>query len=149
MISYAQSKDYELILTVGFSVKDSLIKIAQRYPEQKFLIIDEAVDNIDNITSITFNVEDESFLAGIVAGLTTKTGKVGFIGGMEAPVIVKYKSGFEQGVKYINPDIKVLVAYLEGYNAFNDHKQAEEKTDKLIKKMQIFFTMLLVLVDEE
>lgn len=132
--NYAESGEYELILTVGFSVKDSLVKIAQEYPEQRFAIIDEVVDNADNIISITFNVEDESFLAGIVAGLKTKTGNVGFIGGSESPLITKYESGFKKGAKYINKDIKVLVSYLGGYNAFYNPKLAEEKTNVLIKK---------------
>lgn len=120
--------------SIGFLPKDSLIKAAQKNPKQKFAIIDEIVNDVENIISVTFNEEEESFLAGIAAGLLTKTGNVGFIDGVEAPVIVKYESGFEQGVKYIKPDVKVLISYIGGYNAFNDPNQAEKIADNLIKK---------------
>ena len=132
--NYAESKKYALIIAVGFSEKESLINVAKDFPEQKFAIIDEVVEDLPNVSSITFNDEEMSFLAGITAGLTTKSNVVGFIGGAEAPLIKKYEKGYEQGAKYINPKIKVLVSYIGGSNAFNDPKTAEKKTDALISK---------------
>ena len=131
---YAESKEYALIIVTGFSEKDSLVNAAKDFPELKFAIIDEVVEDLPNVSSITFNDEEMSFLAGITAGLTTKSNVVGFIGGAKAPLIEKYEKGYEQGAKYINPKIKVLVSYIGGSNAFNDPKTAEKKTDALISK---------------
>ena len=140
LTQYSEMGKYDLIIVVGFSLKDSLEKVAKNYPKQKYAIIDEIVYDTENITSITFNVEEESFLSGVAAGLITKTGKVGFIGGAPSPYIMRYGSGFEQGAKYVKPDIKVLISYIEGSNAFNDPERAESITDKLIKKnVDIFY----------
>ncbi len=132
--NYAESEEYALIIAVGFPAKDSLINAATDFPKQKFAIIDEVVEDLPNVSSITFNDEEMSFLAGITAGLTTKFNVVGFIGGARAPLIEKYEKGYEQGAKYINPKIKVLVSYVDGSNAFNDPKTAEKKTNALISK---------------
>ena len=59
--------------------------------------------------------------------MMSKTGTIGFIGGMENPVIQKFEAGFAQGAKYINPDIKVLSVYIGGSNAFNDPASAKTK----------------------
>ena len=134
LIFYSESKNYDLIMVVGFSLKNSLEKVAGKYPNQKYAIIDEIVYDTSNITSITFNEKEESFLAGAVAALMTETDKVGFIGGAESPLIIKYESGFEQGVKYVKPDAEVLISYIEGYNAFNDPEKAEQITDKFIRE---------------
>lgn len=82
LMAYSDSKSYWSI-TVGFLSKSSLEKAAKEYPNQKYAIVDEIVFDSKNITSITFNVEEESFLAGAVAALMTKTDKVAFIGGTE------------------------------------------------------------------
>lgn len=66
--------------------------------------------------------------------MMSKTGTVGFIGGMENPVIQKFEAGFAQGAKYINPDIKVLSVYIGGSNAFNDPASAKTKTETLIQQ---------------
>lgn len=134
LMTYSDSKSYDLIITVGFLSKSSLEKAAKEYPNQKYAIVDEIVFDSKNITSITFNVEEESFLAGAVAALMTKTDKVAFIGGTEAPLITRYKAGFEQGAKYVKPDVEVLVSYIGGYNSFNDPKKAEQITNELIRE---------------
>ncbi len=134
LITYSESKSYDLIMIVGFSSKSSLEKVAREYPKQKYAIIDEIVSDSRNITSITFNVEEESFLAGAVAALMTKTDKVAFIGGVKAPLITRYEAGFEQGAKYAKPDVEVLVSYIGGYNSFNDPEKAEQITDELIRE---------------
>ena len=64
----------------------------------------------------------------------TKTDKVAFIGGTEAPLIARYKAGFEQGAKYVKPDVEVLVSYIGGYNSFNNPKKAEQITNELIRE---------------
>ena len=140
LLTYSESKNYDLIMVVGFSSKSSLEKVASEYPRQKYVIVDEIVSDSKNITSITFNVEEESFLAVAVAVLMTKTDKVAFIGGVEAPLITRYEAGFEQGVKYVKPDVKVLVSYIGGYNSFNDPEKAEQITNELIREnIDVFY----------
>lgn len=102
--------DHDIVVGLGFMVQKDLEKVAQKYPEQQFILID-AVSELKNVTSITFKEDEGSFLAGVVAALTTKTNKLGFIGGDDVPLINKFEKGFIDGAKSINPTIKVDVAY--------------------------------------
>lgn len=102
--------DHDIIVGLGFMVQEDLEKVAQKYPEQQFILID-AVSELKNVTSITFKEDQGSFLAGVVAALTTKSNKLGFIGGDDVPLINKFENGFVEGAKSINPSIKVDVKY--------------------------------------
>ncbi|WP_371870410.1 BMP family lipoprotein [Gottfriedia solisilvae] len=103
-------EDCELVVGLGFSVKESLEKVAKQYPNQKFLLIDETSE-LPNVTSLTFKEEEGSFLVGAIAGLTTKTNVVGFIGGEDVPLIKKFEKGFAEGVKATNPKASVMTEY--------------------------------------
>jgi basic membrane protein A and related proteins len=100
----------DIIIGLGFMVQEDLEKVARKYPEQKFLLID-AVSDLDNITSITFKEDEGSYLAGVIAAMTTKTKTVGFVGGDNVPLIQKFAKGFEEGVKSVDPNIKILTKY--------------------------------------
>ncbi|MFZ3589190.1 BMP family lipoprotein [Bacillus sp. DJP31] len=100
----------DVVVGLGFMVQEDLEKVAKKYPEQKFILID-SVSELENITSITFKEDEGSFLAGVAAALATKTNKLGFIGGADVPLINKFARGFEQGAKTINPEIEVVVVY--------------------------------------
>ncbi len=100
----------DLIIGLGFMVLEDLEKVAKKYPDQQFILVD-SVSELENITSITFKEEQGSFLAGAVAGMTSKSGIVGFVGGDDVPLIRKFEAGFEQGVKAVNPDAEVKSAY--------------------------------------
>ncbi|MBM7659796.1 basic membrane protein A [Bacillus mesophilus] len=100
----------DVVVGLGFMVQEDIEKVAQKYPEQKFILID-SVSELDNITSITFKEDEGSFLAGVAAALATKTNKLGFIGGADVPLINKFANGFLQGAKSINPDIEVVIEY--------------------------------------
>ncbi|SHF95967.1 BMP family lipoprotein [Ornithinibacillus halophilus] len=106
--------DYDLIFGVGFKLKEDLQKSAEQFADTNFAIIDEVVD-APNAASITFKEHQGSFLVGVAAALKTKTNKVGFVGGIESPLIKKFESGFIAGVKSINPDIQVEVQYAESF----------------------------------
>ncbi|MBW4840949.1 MAG: BMP family ABC transporter substrate-binding protein [Paenibacillaceae bacterium] len=97
----------ELVIGLGYMVKESLENVAQKYPDTTFLLIDE-VSEEPNIVSLTFKEDEGSFLAGIVAGLKTKTNRVGFIGGEDAPIIRKFEKGFIAGVQASNPEAQVV-----------------------------------------
>ncbi|MBE3571266.1 MAG: BMP family ABC transporter substrate-binding protein [Bacillales bacterium] len=100
----------DIIIGLGFMVQEDLEKVARKYPDQKFLLID-AVSDLDNITSITFKEDEGSYLAGVIAAMTTKTKTVGFVGGDNVPLIQKFAKGFEEGVKSVDSNIKILTKY--------------------------------------
>ena len=125
---------YNLIIGVGFLMHDSVSDVARNYPNVDFAIIDSVV-NESNVKSITFKEEEGSFLVGAIAALKTKTGKIGFIGGMKVPLIKKFELGYIQGAKYINPNIKVEVVYAgSGQDAFHDPIKGEELANTLYSR---------------
>lgn len=101
---------YDLIWAVGFLMTDALKNVAAQYPDVKFGLIDSVVD-LPNVMSVTFKEHEGSFLVGVIAAMTTKTKTVGFVGGMQFPLIEKFEAGFKAGVKAVDPAIKVLTAY--------------------------------------
>ena len=116
----AQSVD--LTLAVGFLFEDAMNTSADQYPDKLFGLIDEVVDK-PNVMSVTFKEHEGSFLVGVIAGLTTKSNVIGFVGGMDFPVINKFEAGFIAGVKSANPKAKVLVNYT---GAFDDPDKGKE-----------------------
>ena len=100
-------KGFSPIIVVGFMYATSLQKVAAKYPDSHFVIIDGVVD-LPNVKSILFKEHEGSFLVGAVAALKSKTGKVGFVGGMDIPLIRKFACGYEQGVKFVNKDAEVF-----------------------------------------
>jgi basic membrane protein A len=110
---FAKSGDYGLIICIGFDQAESLSLIASEYPEQRFALVDMVVEN-SNVASLTFRANEGSFLLGVVAGMKSETGKVGFVGGMEIPLIVDFFVGYEAGAKWANSDIEVLTPVYVG-----------------------------------
>ncbi|MFO1070484.1 MAG: BMP family ABC transporter substrate-binding protein [Geminicoccaceae bacterium] len=98
------------IVAVGFGYATPLETIAQENPDTKFVIIDSVV-GVPNVQSVTFKEHEGSFLVGMAAALASKTGKVGFVGGMDIPLIRNFAFGYEQGVKHVNPSGEVIVNY--------------------------------------
>ena len=94
------------IVAIGFSQGSSLEKVAKEFPKVEFAIIDSVV-NLPNVQSIVFKEHEGSFLVGMMAALASKTGKVGFVGGMDIPLIRKFQCGYEQGAKFANPKVEV------------------------------------------
>ncbi len=96
------------VVMTGFAFGDALSKVAPDFPDTKFAIIDMVVD-APNVKSVVFNEHEGSYLVGMMAGLASKTGTVGFIGGMDIPLIRKFGCGYAQGVKAVNPDATVIL----------------------------------------
>ena len=110
----------DLVIAVGFLMKDALEQVSTEFPDSRFAIIDAVVEE-PNVASLVFSEHEGSFLVGAMAGLVTETGTVGFIGGMDIPLIHKFAEGYAEGAEYTNPDIEVLVAYAgSGPEAFHD-----------------------------
>ncbi|MFI8002087.1 BMP family protein [Streptomyces sp. NPDC086010] len=100
------------VIGVGFAYAPAIKKVAPKFPKTTFGIIDDASVTGPNIANIVFNEEQGSYLAGVAAAKVTKTKKVGFIGGVETPLIKKFEAGFIQGVKDTDSSVNVLPQYL-------------------------------------
>ena len=94
------------VVAVGFSMASTVEKVAKDYPKLQFAIIDMVV-KAPNVESVVFKEQEGSFLVGMMAAIASKTGKVGFVGGMDIPLIRKFQCGYEQGAKYANPKAEV------------------------------------------
>ncbi|WP_089178185.1 BMP family ABC transporter substrate-binding protein [Bosea sp. AS-1] len=95
------------IIAVGFSQATALQKVAAEFPDLKFTIIDMVVD-LPNVQSIVFKEHEGSYLVGLLGAMASKTGKLGFVGGMDIPLIRKFACGYVQGVKAAKPDAEIF-----------------------------------------
>lgn len=109
-------RDFSLIFGAGFSIASALEEIAAQQPDTNFTIIDSVIADKENVASVLFKEHEGSFLAGVAAAMTSKSGKVGFIGGMESEVITRFEVGFTEGVKAVNPDADVDVVYVGSWS---------------------------------
>jgi len=116
------------IVMAGFSFATPLSEVAGDYPDTKFVIIDAVVD-APNVRSVIFNEHEGSYLVGMLAAMASKSGTVGFIGGMDIPLIRKFGCGYAQGVKAVNPDA-IVIANMTGTTpaAWNDPVKGSELT---------------------
>jgi basic membrane protein A len=96
-----------VIVATGFAQAPALKTVAAEFPDVKFTLIDDVVD-LPNVQSIIFKEHEGSFLVGVLAATASKTGKVGFVGGMDIPLIRKFACGYVQGAKYANPNAQVF-----------------------------------------
>jgi basic membrane protein A len=132
-VNYAESKsdaDYqpnlnrfarggsELTWGIGFLMEDAIKKVAVSVPDSKFGIIDSNLGGEipANVAAVTFKEHEGSFLMGVIAGTMTKSNKIGFIGGIKFALIEKFEYGFKAGVKAVNPDAQVDVAYVGAFD---------------------------------
>lgn len=104
-------RDFDLVIGVGFAQKEALGKVAAQFPKTHFAIVDAQVD-APNVRSLLFEEHEGAYLVGAIAALTSKTGKIGFVGGMDIPLIRRFALGYEAGAKKINPQITVLANYV-------------------------------------
>lgn len=118
------SQGYSLVLGHGDQFSEPSKKVAPEFPDTKFIVVNGAY-TASNLASIALFDEQVSFLAGVVAAKMSQSGKVGYIGGLEIPPVIRNGKGFEQGAKYVNPDIQVSITYL---GDFNDAAKGKEAT---------------------
>jgi len=124
--AFAQKRTFDLVISVGFSQIDPLKKVAAQFPDQKFAIIDGVVD-LPNVKSRVFKEHEGSFLVGAIAAMTSQTGKIGFIGGIDVPLIRRFEKGYEAGIKYINPKAKLTSNFVGvTAEAWNNPAKAKE-----------------------
>lgn len=103
---FAEAGSNPIVMT-GFAFGNVLGEVAPDYPDTKFAIIDMVVD-APNVRSVVFNEHEGSYLVGMMAAKASKSGTVGFVGGMDIPLIRKFACGYVQGVKAVNPDAKII-----------------------------------------
>jgi basic membrane protein A len=128
---FAASGDYMLIVCVGFDQGDALTIIAGEYPDQNFAIVDMVVD-LPNVASLTFRANEGSFLLGVVAGLTSETGTIGFVGGIDIPLIRDFYVGYKAGAEWANPMVAVGEPVFVG--GWGDPSSGKELTLGLIEQ---------------
>lgn len=103
---------FDLVIAVGFAYAEPLQSVAPEYPDVHFAIVDSEIEGIDNVTSLVFAEEQASFLVGAAAALATEEDHVGFVGGVETPLIHKFEAGYVAGAQHVTEDITVEVDYL-------------------------------------
>lgn len=103
-------RDFDVVYGIGFLMEKPIETIAKQIPDAQLAIIDSVVD-APNVASVMFKEQEGSFLAGVAAALMSESKQIGFVGGMEIPVIERFEAGFLAGVKEVDPSIKVDVQY--------------------------------------
>lgn len=123
---------HDVVICGTWQMQEILSKVAPDYPEQKFIVYDTSMDyasdtegKFNNVYSISYKQNDGSYLAGVLAASMSKTGTIGFVGGMDNTVILDFLVGYIQGAKDANPEIKVIPSYVGN---FSDAAKAKELT---------------------
>jgi basic membrane protein A len=117
------SGGYNPVIAVGFAYATATKKVAAEFPNINFAIIDDSSFSAPNVANLVFAENEGSYLVGVIAAQASKTGNVGYIGGVLTPLLQKFEAGYTAGAKSINPNIKVQVKYLtqppdfSGFNA--------------------------------
>lgn len=114
-INNATTDGYDIVYAIGFLLQDPIETIAKQNPERHYGLVDE-VSDLDNVVSLNFRDNENSFLAGMAAALTTETDKVGFLGGIKGPVIDRFQTGFVEGVEYVNDSIDIDIQYADSFS---------------------------------
>jgi basic membrane protein A and related proteins len=112
------TEGFSPIVAVGFAYAESLKVVAPQFPDVKFAIVDGAVDGATNVTPLVFAEEQGSFLVGVIAAYQSKACHVGFVGGVEIPLIQKFEAGYAQGAKAAAPDVKIEKKYITAAGDF-------------------------------
>lgn len=134
------SRKFDLIIAIGFNQQEAVQKVAARYPESKFVIIDSTVEE-PNVASVMFDEHQGSYLVGILAAMKSKSGTIGFVGGMDIPLIHRFALAYKAGAQSINPKIKILENYAGiTVDAFKDPTKGKELANSQIsQKADVIF----------
>ena len=119
---------YNPIIAVGFAYAASLAKVAPKFPDVHFAIVDDNSSKEPNVEGLVFKENESSFLVGVAAALASKSKNVGFIGGVQVPLIQKFEAGYVAGVHAVDKSIKVQIAYISqapDFSGFNDPAKAK------------------------
>ena len=127
-------RGYDLIIGVGFAQTPQIEAVAKDYPKLNFAIVD-GVSRLPNVASLIFKEHEGSYLVGMIAAMTSRSGILGFVGGMDVPLIHKFELGYEEGAKAVNPKIRVIPNYVGVTDAaWNDPVKGKELARTQIEK---------------
>jgi basic membrane protein A len=134
-------RGYDLIIGVGFAQAPIMELVAKDYPNIHFAIID-GVSQLPNVASLVFKEHEGSYLVGVLAARTTKTNVLGFVGGMDIPLIHRFEKGYEEGAKSVNPNIQIVQNYVGVTDAAwnNPGKGKELSLAQISKGADVIFT---------
>jgi basic membrane protein A len=134
-------RGYDLIIGIGFAQAPIMELVAKDYPNIHFAIVD-GVSELPNVASMVFKEHEASYLVGLLAAKATKTGTLGFLGGMDIPLIHRFEIGFEEGAKSVNPNIRVIQNYVGVTDAAwnNPGKGKELALAQIGKGADVIFT---------
>jgi basic membrane protein A and related proteins len=134
-------RGYDLIIGVGFAQTPIIELVARDYPNIRFAIVD-GVSDLPNVASLVFKEHEGSYLVGMLAARTTKTGTIGFLGGMDIGLIHRFKEGYEEGARAVNPSIRVIPNYVGVTDAAwnNPGKGKEIALAQISKGADVIFT---------
>ena len=113
-VRQVSSAGYDVVVSTFFLIKDPFLKVAPHFPETHFVLVYESVpepEKYPNLRAIAYDVQEGSYLCGAVAAMKSETGRVGFMGGADTPSVVKFLAGYEAGLKSVNPDLELDVAF--------------------------------------
>ena len=102
----AAAEGAQVVVATGFSMAGAVEAAARKFPKTRFTLIDAVVD-LPNVQSVLFKEHEGSFLVGMAAAMGSRSGKIGFVGGMDVPLIRRFALGYEEGAKYVRPDVVV------------------------------------------
>ncbi|SFO20970.1 nucleoside-binding protein [Geodermatophilus obscurus] len=130
LLTQLADEGYNPVIAVGFAYGEVIGDVVEQYPDTTFAIIDSSAVELgaDNLTGLLFAEEQGSFLAGVAAALKSETGSIGFVGGVETPLIQKFQAGYEAGAQAVRPDITVNSQYISpagDFSGFNDPARAQ------------------------
>ena len=126
MVFREAAQNSDLILTAGFQMGEPLSRVAADFPDVKFAIVDVALD-IPNVASLNYKANEGSFLVGAIAGLKSESGQIGYIGGVDVPLLREFEAGYVAGIHAVNPDAAVSINYIsEDIGGFNQPDKAKE-----------------------
>ena len=132
------ARGFDLVIGVGFLMKAAVVTVARDFPKIRFALLDADLngktDNPHgNIATLRFNEHEGSFLVGAAAAIASKTGTIGFVGGMEMPLIQKFRMGYEEGARHVRPDIRVISQFAgSGPEAFADPVKGKQLAEGMI-----------------
>jgi basic membrane protein A and related proteins len=131
------TEGHNVVIGVGFAYSEATKEVAPQFPNVKFAVVDGFVEGVPNVTPLTFAEHEGSFLVGTVAALKSKACKIGFVGGVNIPLIQKFEAGFVAGVKAVDPNATIEKTYLTeagDFSGFQDAPKGEVATKGLIDK---------------
>jgi basic membrane protein A len=128
---------YNPIIAIGFAYSGPVGKVATDNPDVYFAIIDDAANDLPNLANLTFAENEGSFLVGVIAAQASKSNNVGYIGGVNVPLLQKFQAGYDAGAKAITPDIKLQDKYLTeppDFGGFNDPAKGKTTANGMYDK---------------